>query len=80
MVISARHLMATRANLRIAHEKQQEKNLWKEEYGVAGHVIVIILQTHKPGAMAASTAAVGSVYIKEDRRHFRTHQLSRMGG
>ena len=33
MVISARHLIATRANLRIAHERQQEKALWEEEHG-----------------------------------------------
>jgi hypothetical protein len=33
MVISARHLLATRANLRIAHERQQEKALWEEEHG-----------------------------------------------
>ncbi|MDD1745733.1 MAG: hypothetical protein LUQ20_08010 [Candidatus Methanoperedens sp.] len=25
--------MATRANLRIAHERQQEKALWEEEFG-----------------------------------------------
>jgi hypothetical protein len=33
MVISTRHLLATRANLRIAHERQQEKALWEEEHG-----------------------------------------------
>ena len=33
MVISTRHLVATRANLRIAHERQQEKALWEEEHG-----------------------------------------------
>ena len=33
MVISARHLLATRANLRIAHERQHEKALWEEEQG-----------------------------------------------
>jgi hypothetical protein len=33
MVISARHLLATRANLRMAHERQQEKALWEEEHG-----------------------------------------------
>jgi hypothetical protein len=33
MVISARHLLATRANLRIAHERQHEKVLWEEEHG-----------------------------------------------
>ncbi len=33
MVISARHLLATRANLRLAHERQQEKALWEEEHG-----------------------------------------------
>lgn len=33
VVISARHLMATRANLHIAHERQQEKALWDEEHG-----------------------------------------------
>ncbi len=33
MVISARHLLATRANLRIAHERQLEKSLWEEEHG-----------------------------------------------
>lgn len=33
MVISVRHLMATRANLRIAHERQNNKALWEEEHG-----------------------------------------------
>jgi hypothetical protein len=33
MVISARHLVATRANLRIAHERQYDKALREEEYG-----------------------------------------------
>jgi len=33
MVISARHLMATRANLRIAHERQQGRVMWEEEHG-----------------------------------------------
>jgi hypothetical protein len=33
VVISARHLLATRANLRIAHERHQEKALWEEEHG-----------------------------------------------
>jgi hypothetical protein len=32
MVISARHLLATGANLRMAHERQQERALWEEEY------------------------------------------------
>lgn len=33
MVISVRHLAATRENLRQAHERQQEKVMWEEEYG-----------------------------------------------
>jgi len=33
MVISARHLLATHANLRKAHERQQEMALWEEEHG-----------------------------------------------
>ena len=48
--------------------------------GAAGHAIMIILQTHKPGAMTASKAAVSSVYIRKDIRKIRTYQLLRMGG
>ncbi len=33
MVISVLHLMTTRKNLRIAHKRQLEKELWEEEHG-----------------------------------------------
>jgi len=33
LVISARHLLATSANLLIVHERQHEKVLWGEEHG-----------------------------------------------
>ncbi len=33
MVLSAVHTLSTRENLRKAHERQQEKALWDEEYG-----------------------------------------------
>ena len=33
MVLSALHTLSTRENLRHAHERQQEKALWEEEYG-----------------------------------------------
>ncbi len=33
MVLSAVHTLSTRENLRRAHERQQEKALWEEEFG-----------------------------------------------
>jgi hypothetical protein len=34
MVLSALHTVTTRGNLCRAHERQQEKALWEEEYGL----------------------------------------------
>jgi hypothetical protein len=34
----------------------------------AGHVTMIIIQTHRHDAMAASTVAGSSIYIREDKR------------
>ena len=36
--------------------------------GVAGNAIMTIILTHRPDAMAASTAAGSLIYITEDRR------------
>jgi hypothetical protein len=48
--------LATRANLRIAHERQQEKALWEEGMEVAGNATMITIQNRGVDAMAASTA------------------------
>lgn len=69
MVISALHLMATRANLRIAHERQQEKALWEEEHGSCGHATIITNHTQGLDAMAASTVAGSLIYTREDKRN-----------
>jgi hypothetical protein len=48
LVVSPSHLMTTRANIRRAHEEQQEKALWEEEHGAAGSAIMTATLLHKP--------------------------------